>query len=63
MTASASQATSLLGRTVDFEASSITISGLVQSVSFTTGQPTLTIKTPDGNTIANVPIADISQVR
>ncbi len=60
---SASQATGLLGRTVDFATATTTISGLVQSVSFNTGQPALTIKTPDGSIIANVPIADISQVR
>jgi len=60
---SASQATNLLGRTVDFDAGAATISGVVQAVSFSTGQPTITIKTPDGQTIANVSIANVSQVR
>jgi len=60
---SASQATSLLGRTVDFDAGAATISGVVQAVSFATGQPTITIKTPDGQSIANISIANVAQVR
>lgn len=60
---SATQATGLLGRTVDFNAGTTTISGVVQAVSFTSGTPTVTIKTPVGDTIANVDIANISQVR
>ncbi|MFC5373285.1 flagellar hook capping FlgD N-terminal domain-containing protein [Brevundimonas faecalis] len=59
----ASQATSLLGRTIDISASGSTLSGKVQSVSFTTGQPTVTIKTDSGQTISGVSIADISSVR
>ena len=60
---SASQATNLLGRTVDFNAGAATLSGLVQAVSFATGQPTITVKTPDGSSIANISIANVSQVR
>lgn len=60
---SATQATSLLGRTVDFSAGPATISGTVKAVSFTSGQPQVTIETTDGQTIANVSIADIAQVR
>lgn len=59
----ATQATSLLGRTVDVTANASTISGTVQSVSFSTGQPLVTIKTASGDTIANLSIANISQVR
>lgn len=59
----ATQATSLLGRTVDFEGVGNTVSGIVKSVSFTTGQPTVTIQTADDQIIANIGIADISQVR
>lgn len=59
----ATQATSLLGRTVDFVVGQVAISGEVKSVSFTTGQPSVTIETEDGQTIANVSIADIAQVR
>ncbi|AHE55645.1 flagellar hook assembly protein FlgD [Sphingomonas sanxanigenens] len=59
----ATQATSLLGRTVDVTANASTISGTVQSVSFSTGQPLVTIKTASGDTISNLSIANISQVR
>jgi flagellar basal-body rod modification protein FlgD len=60
---SATQATGLLGKTVDLATGASTVSGVVQSVSFTSGQPTVTIRTADGQTIANVSIADIAQVR
>lgn len=60
---SATQATSLLGRTVDITGNGGTISGKVQAVSFTSGQPLVTIKTDSGETIANLSIANISQVR
>lgn len=61
---SSTQATSLLGRTIDVKTdSSATLSGVVQAVSFSTGTPTVTIKTADGQSIANVDIANISQVR
>ena len=60
---SASQATTLLGRTVDFTGAGNSFSGVVKSVSFSTGQPQVTIETPDGKSIANVSIADITQIR
>ena len=59
----ATQATGLLGRTVDINAGAAAVSGLVQAVSFATGQPEITIKTPDGQIIANISIANVSQVR
>ena len=61
----ATQATSLLGRTVDFvaQAGGAPQSGLVKSVSFARGSPEVTIETAGGGIIANVSIADISQVR
>lgn len=59
----ATQATTLLGKTVDFSAGQTTLSGVVQAVSFTTGQPTITIRTGDGQTISNISIADVAQVR
>lgn len=59
----ATQATSLLGRTIDFTASGVTLSGEVQAVSFTTGQPTVTILTSDGATRSGISIADITDVR
>jgi flagellar basal-body rod modification protein FlgD len=59
----ATQATGLLGRTVDLTSSSGTVSGQVTAVSFSNSQPAVTIKTSDGQTIANVSIADVTQVR
>jgi flagellar basal-body rod modification protein FlgD len=62
----ATQATSLLGRTVDLTNGSTTggtISGQVTAVSFSGGSPTVTIKTAQGGTIGSISIADIAQVR
>lgn len=60
----AGQATSLLGRRVDLQADgTTTISGVVEAVSFTSGQPMLTIRTDGDETIGNISIADVSQVR
>lgn len=58
------QATSLLGRNVDVTtAAGETVTGAVQSVSFSTGTPELTITTTDGQTIANLAVANVAQVR
>jgi flagellar basal-body rod modification protein FlgD len=57
------QATSLLGRTVDVVSGVTPISGVVKSVSFASGRPEITILTPDGQSIANLAIANIAQVR
>jgi flagellar basal-body rod modification protein FlgD len=59
----AMQGTSLLGRTVEFAGASGPMSGTVKSVSFAQGQPEITIQTATGETIANVSMASISQVR
>ncbi len=59
----ATQATNLLGRTVDVTTGSTTISGKVETVSFTSGQPVVTIRTIDGQTVSNISISTISQVR
>jgi flagellar basal-body rod modification protein FlgD len=60
---SATQATSLLGRTVDIAAGQGTVSGKVETVSFTSGAPVVTIRTTDGQTISNIAIANIAQIR
>jgi flagellar basal-body rod modification protein FlgD len=59
------QATSLLGRTVDLAATAggNVISGKVTAVSFRSGQPLITIETPDGQTLGSLSIADVVQVR
>jgi flagellar basal-body rod modification protein FlgD len=61
----AQQATSLLGRNVDFTPASggALQSGVVKSVSFASGQPAVTVETAAGQIIANISIANISQVR
>jgi flagellar basal-body rod modification protein FlgD len=60
----ASQATSLLGRTIDVaRGGGITLSGKVESVSFTSGQPTVTIVDDDDLRTPGISIADISNVR
>jgi flagellar basal-body rod modification protein FlgD len=60
----AGQATSLLGRRVDLLGNSTTtVSGVVEAVSFASGQPTLTIRTDGDEIIGNISIADVSQVR
>ncbi|TMJ18110.1 MAG: flagellar hook capping protein [Alphaproteobacteria bacterium] len=60
---SATQATGLLGRTVDFTAGQGLVSGVVKAVSFASGQPQVTIETADGQTVAGLSIANVSQIR
>jgi flagellar basal-body rod modification protein FlgD len=60
---SATQATGLIGRTVDITANGTTISGQVTAVAFSNNQPQLTIKTDAGDTVGNLSIANITQVR
>jgi flagellar basal-body rod modification protein FlgD len=59
----ASQATALLGRTVDINGGAAPLSGVVQAISFANGAPQLTIKASDGSTIANIGINAVSTVR
>jgi flagellar basal-body rod modification protein FlgD len=63
---SAAEATSLLGRTVDLSAQTdgaVAISGVVKAISFSNGQPQLTLATADGQTIANVSLSQVAQIR
>lgn len=60
---SAMQATALLGKTVDVTTASGTLTGVVQSIAFTSGQPTVTLQTAAGESVANLAIENISQVR
>ena len=57
------QAANLLGRTVDIPAGSATISGKVTSIAFENGNPRITIETADKQTISNISISSISQIR
>jgi flagellar basal-body rod modification protein FlgD len=60
---SAMQATALLGKTVDVTTASGTLTGVVQSIAFTSGKPTVTLQTAAGQSVANLSIENISQVR
>jgi len=58
------QATGLLGKTVDFTTpGSNNGVGTVKSVTFANGQPSLTIATAGGQTVANVALSAITQVQ
>jgi len=58
-----SQATSLLGRKVNISTSSSAITGTVRTISFADGTPSLTIETDDGQTISNISLTAVSQIR
>ena len=58
-----SQATGLLGAMVDIPAGATVLSGKVIAVTFDNGTPRITVKTADGQTISNLAIGSISQVR
>ena len=60
---STNQAAGLLGRSVDIPAGPTVITGTVTAVSFSEGQPRLTIETDDERTISNINLSSISQVR
>lgn len=59
------QAVGLLGKTVDFNvtATNSTQSGVVQSVSFSSNSPELTIRTSDGQTLAGVSLGNVIRIR
>lgn len=61
----ATQATGLLGRTIDMTGNdaTTTVSGQVTAISFSSGAPQLTIKTADGQTLSGIAISDVTQVR
>lgn len=57
------QATSLLGKKVDIAASNTTLTGTVTAVSFQNGVANLTILTSDDQTISNLALTSVSQIR
>lgn len=57
------QAVGLIGHTVDVTSSGSTVSGEVSAVAFSSGTPTITIKTSDGQTVGNLSISNIVQVQ
>lgn len=57
------QATGLLGRRVDVAAGNSVITGTVSALAIQNGDVRLTIVTPAGQTISNLAIASITQIR
>lgn len=57
------QAAGLLGRQVDIGAGAGVVTGTVTAISFANGDPRVTIETGDKQTISNVAIASITQIR
>jgi len=60
---STSQAASLIGKTVDVPAGQLTLTGRVTAVAFTSNGPSLTIKTADNQTISNISLSAVSQIK
>lgn len=57
------QGTTLLGRQVDIGAGAQTLSGVVRAVTFSGGEPRITIQTSGGQTLSDIPLGSVSQVR
>lgn len=58
-----SQATVLLGKTVDVPAGEVTLTGKVTGIAFTQAGPTITIKTADNQTVSNINLGAVLQIR
>jgi flagellar basal-body rod modification protein FlgD len=57
------QAAGLLGKTVDIAIGAGAVSGEVVAVTFSSGNPAITIETADGSTISSLPLGSVSQIR
>lgn len=57
------QSVGLLGRTVDVQGETGTASGVVQGLSFTAGEPRLTIRLPSGSLLTGITLAELTAVR
>jgi len=61
---SATQASGMLGKTVDIASSGSTaLSGKVTAMSIQNGNVSLTVTTPSGQTISNIALSSVTQVR
>lgn len=60
---SANQSVALIGKTVEVQADSSTASGEVTTITFTSGQPVLTVKLPSGELLANISLSQVNLVR
>lgn len=56
------QATDILGRTVDIPAGATVLTGKVKSVTFQSGEPRLTIETPDNRTISSIALSTVTRI-
>lgn len=60
---STSQAATLLGKTVDVPMSGVTLSGKVTAIAFVDGGPRLTIRTANNQTISDLALSAVTQIR
>ncbi|TAL22404.1 MAG: flagellar hook capping protein [Aquabacterium sp.] len=60
---SLNQSVGLLGKTVDALTDTTSVSGTVTALNLSTGQPLITVKTAAGETIANIGLGQIQNVR
>ena len=60
---STAQAASLLGKRVDIPAGASVVSGEVIAVAFADGVPTLTLQLANNQTISNIPLSSVTQIR
>ena len=57
------QGTTLLGRRVDIGAGAQTLTGTVRAVTFQGGEPRLTVEMSGGQTLSDIPLGNVSQIR
>ncbi|WP_244624515.1 flagellar hook capping FlgD N-terminal domain-containing protein [Sphingomonas sp. So64.6b] len=57
------QASGLLGQQVDIEAGAALVTGKVSAITFENGEPRLTITAAGGQTISNIVLSSITQIR
>jgi flagellar basal-body rod modification protein FlgD len=57
------QAASLLGRKVDIPTGATTLTGKIVAINFQNGDPRVTVQTAGNQTISNISISSISQIR
>jgi flagellar basal-body rod modification protein FlgD len=57
------QSIGLLGKTVDVSAGSGTVTGTVTTITFSSGQPTLTVLASDGTILNDVGLSQVTLVR
>ncbi len=60
---SANQSVALIGKTVEVQTSSGNTSGEVTTITFSSGQPVLTVKTSSGELLTNISLSQINLVR